>query len=115
MIDKKKLRSILKQQEMADHEIDVVISRLERIHPKLQRVLEQWVKDRTISEEVNVNGVTIAEIMKRKEGFLNALFTLNVLLDHPQLASMYQKPPVILYQDRNPFAFLRGENGFEHC
>ncbi|RAL22602.1 hypothetical protein [Thermoflavimicrobium daqui] len=94
--DAEKLRDILIHEEgYKDNEADAMKHALPKLNSKLQKYLDQWMEDRTVSEELNIEGVTLKIIMeKRRIGFCSALIFMNVYIDKPELAKKFLKRPI---------------------
>ncbi|MRG29440.1 hypothetical protein [Laceyella tengchongensis] len=104
IFDKQKLKTILMEEEqISDHEADIIIERLEKVnHPQLQKCLDQWMENRTVSDEFNIDGVTIKMIMeKKKRLFCSALLTMDVFIDNPQMLQSILTVPS--FKRRHPF------------
>lgn len=59
----------------------------------LQDALNAWIKDRTILDEPNIDGITIQKIMERNQThFFNALVSMGTILRDPSKAVIYHRP-----------------------
>jgi cellulose biosynthesis protein BcsQ len=60
----------------------------------LQKTLIQWLKDRTIINDIKVNGVTVNYIItKRNCKFIDALGFMNFYLHNPEKAKAFKETP----------------------
>ncbi|QKG83380.1 hypothetical protein GXN76_02100 [Kroppenstedtia pulmonis] len=107
--DREKVKSILIHEEGYSETMAETFSEtLVNLHEDLQPALDQWLKDRTISEEITVEGVTLKMIMeKRRDSFRGALTTMSVFIEKPELARRFKNRPTII---RGPFRKPRDRN-----
>jgi hypothetical protein len=94
--DSDQLKEIL-MKELGHSELEAkfTIKVLMNLDSRLQPVLDQWLRDRTISESFNYEGVTIRYVMKTLNfGFIKALAYMDRLVGRPEKAKKFlTKPP----------------------
>ncbi|KFZ41296.1 MULTISPECIES: hypothetical protein [Thermoactinomyces] len=95
--DENQLKSVLIEEEgIEESKTSFIIENLKKLDDRLQETMDQWMKDRSISN-FNVEGVDLKFIMEKgKVNFHNALTIMNAFLYDPNLAETYRK---------NPYAF----------
>jgi len=70
-----------------------IAQNLTKLPPALREAAARWTKEFISDEElskISVHGISLLDIMRREEKrFIEALFTLNVLEENPDLAEEY--------------------------
>ncbi|QKG83382.1 hypothetical protein GXN76_02110 [Kroppenstedtia pulmonis] len=109
--DREKVKSILIHEEGYSETMAETFSEtLVNLHEDLQPALDQWLEDRTISEEITVESVTLKMIMeKRRDDFMGALGSMSVFIEEPELAKDFLDQPTII---RGPVRKPRDRNEF---
>ena len=81
-LDKEQVKKILiEEMKLPAFDVELFLRDFPPLHDSLSSAVEQWLKDRTITEVV-VEGLAITDVMKkRRSHFLAALRDLNILLD----------------------------------
>ena len=66
----------------------IMASRLNQIRPELQPCVAAWMNGNQL--EFSYQGVSLDEIMtKEKCSYIDAVFSMNTLLNNPQIAARY--------------------------
>ncbi|QKG83378.1 hypothetical protein GXN76_02090 [Kroppenstedtia pulmonis] len=107
--DAEKVKEILIHEEGYSETMAETFSEtLVNLHEDLQPALDQWLEDRTISEEITVEGVTLKMIMEKdRENFIGALTAMSVFIKNPDSAKDFLDQPTII---RRPFRKPRDRN-----
>lgn len=72
--NERKLIRVLQREGWHDHEIEAMISLLDKVTDRLQKPFDEWLDHQAVSDEPLVEGLSIQTIMKlRKCHFLNTL------------------------------------------
>ncbi|TCS96625.1 hypothetical protein [Hazenella coriacea] len=93
--NEEKLKEILLNEcNFYQYQAEKKIESLKRLQEPLQKALQQWIEDRTVSEEIEVEGVTLQYIMDKWESnFTSALFLMSTFMDEPQDAIKFKSIP----------------------
>lgn len=74
--------------------IGQTIDVLKGLNNELQEPLDKWLKDRTICDEFNVNGVTLKVIHEQlKWNFVDCLILMNSFIENPEDAKKVYDVP----------------------
>ncbi|WP_131923028.1 hypothetical protein [Hazenella coriacea] len=85
---------LLNECNFYQYQAEMEIDGLKKLQEPLQRALQQWIEDRTISEEIEVEGITIKYIMdKCQSDFTSALTFMSVFMDEPEEAIEFKSIP----------------------
>ncbi|TCS96624.1 hypothetical protein [Hazenella coriacea] len=100
LFNEEKLKEILLTEcNYYQHQAEDKIESLKRLQEPLQKALQQWIEDRTISEEIEVEGVTLKYIMdKWDSNFTSALFLMSAFMKEPQKAAKFKSVPFFFYK-----------------
>jgi len=64
---------------------------IEKYNEKLQKTLDEWMKTRTIIDDININGVTMNYIMRKQKGlFFDAFNTMNYFIANPSVTEGFK-------------------------
>lgn len=98
LFNEEKLKEILvNEYNHSYYRAEEKVERLKKLQEPLQKALQQWIEDRTISEEIEVEGVTLKNIMeKRESNFTSALFLMSVFIDEPEMAVEFKSIPFFI-------------------
>jgi hypothetical protein len=94
IFDENQLKTILIEEEgIEESKTFFIIENLKTLDDRLQEAMDQWMKDRSISN-FDVEGVDLKFIMEKgKVNFHNALTIMNAFLYDPNLAETYKQNP----------------------
>ncbi|TCS96626.1 hypothetical protein [Hazenella coriacea] len=101
LFNNEKLKEILLNEcNFYNHQAEKEIEGLKKLQEPLQIALQQWIEDRTISEEIEVAGVKLKDIIeKRKCNFTSALFLMSVFMDEHKYVEDFKSIPVFFKRD----------------
>ncbi|VBB08463.1 mitochondrial glycoprotein [Lucifera butyrica] len=69
-----------------------------KLDERLQKTLDAWLIDRSVSDEINVEGITIKQIIEKEHSsFIKALMTMDVFLQEPELAKKFAATPAAFF------------------
>ncbi|QKG83384.1 hypothetical protein GXN76_02120 [Kroppenstedtia pulmonis] len=95
--DAEKVKEILIHEGYSERMAQSDAETLVNLHEDLQPALDQWLKDRTISEEITMEGVTLKMIMeKRRTNFIGALASMSYFIKNPGSARRFKNRPIIV-------------------
>lgn len=100
--DKDTVKRVMMEDGMSEEWAEERLNALMILDARLQGVLDTYVENRTISDEVSVEGLTVKMMMfKDGSNFWDALIGLDYYLDKPDLARLkMSKFPVCRGQDK---------------
>lgn len=71
---------------------DLALTAIGNLHDDLQAAFDAWLAGQ--EQDYAFKGITIAEIMEREgSDYLNALFTMSVFIESPQMIETYRSVP----------------------
>lgn len=95
IFDAKKVKAILIQEgDYSNYYAEETVHLLKKLNKQLQEPLNEWIQDRTISDEFSIEGVTLKTIMEKDRcDFCNAMFYLDTFITYPEKARSYLTTP----------------------
>jgi len=93
--DKQVLKKILIEELNRDEEIaNNIVANIESYNEKLQKTITTWMINRTILDDIEIEGVTLNYIMKKQDiSFIDALSKMNWFIDEPEEAKIFAAIP----------------------
>jgi hypothetical protein len=83
------IRKIMAETHKSKFLAGIMAERLNHVHPKLRPNIEAWIKGET--PQFEFKNVTLDEIMKKEHStYVEAIFSMSVLLKSPKLAKQYK-------------------------
>lgn len=98
IFDKELVRNILMQElGYQEDKTERGIHLLSELHEDLQPLLDQWIEDRSISDQ-KINGVTLDMVYKYFEAndIIVALIDMNNFAKHPGYAEQFLEDPYLI-------------------
>lgn len=99
--DSELVRKMLLEDGYKEKDLEIKENRLKKINLKLQPVLDAYLADRTISDDFNVEGLTMKIIMEKYScNFWNAIGFMDAYIDDPEGAKLLIESPPFSYRIR---------------